>query len=178
MRGQAAGPESDLYSLGILLYQMLTNQPPFDSRDAWQVLHMHIEADPLTEESFTAQISPALRAIILRATQKDPTQRFVSATEMNAALIDLLPRNASGDPIISIYSDSKELADNNLAASIIRVQHFLLAPAPLRILGWHIPFWVFLAAQLFISFVLAFVFFYLLSGPNWGNALQPVIGVL
>lgn len=176
VRGQAAGPESDLYSLGILLYQMLTNQPPFDARDAWQVLHMHIEADPLTEESFTPQISPALRAIILRAMQKDPTQRFVSAAEMNAALIDLLPRNASGEPIISIYSDSKELADNNLAASIIRIQSFLLAPAPLRILGWHIPFWVFLAAQLFISFVLAFVFFYLLSGLNWSGAPQPVIG--
>jgi eukaryotic-like serine/threonine-protein kinase len=176
VRGQAAGPESDLYSLGILLYQMLTNQPPFDARDAWQVLHMHIEADPLTEESFTPQIPPALRAIILRAMQKDPAQRFVAAAEMNAALKDLLPRNASGEPIISIYSAPKQLTDSNLAATIIRVQRFLLAPAPFWILGRQIPFWVFLAAQLLISFILAFLLFYLLSGLNWSSALQPVIG--
>ena len=164
VRGQTAGPESDLYSLGILLYEMLTNQLPFDSRDAWQVLHMHIETAPLTDESFSSQIPTALRAIILRAMQKDPAQRFVSAAEMNAALKELLPHSASGEPITSIYSQSEGSTGNDLSSMIIRGKRFLLTPAPVSVLGWQIPFWVFLIVQLFVSFVLAFVFFYLLSG--------------
>jgi serine/threonine protein kinase len=172
VRGQAASPESDLYSLGILLYEMLTNQPPFDSRDAWQVLHMHIETAPLTDESFSSQIPPALRAIILQAMQKDPAQRFVSAFEMNAALKELLPRSVSGEPITSIYSKPDVSTGSDLSSMIIRGKRFLLSPAPISVLGRQIPFWVFLVVQLFVSFILAFVFFYLLSGlflksPSW-----------
>jgi len=171
VRGQAAGPESDLYSLSILLYEMLTNRPPFDSRDTWQVLHMHIEAAPLTHEDFPPQISPALKEIILRGMQKDPARRFASAVEMEAALNDLLPRNASSGSISTIYPNPEGLAGGNLATTIIRARRFLLAPAPVKIFGRQIPFWIFLVIQLFFSFVLAFVILYLLSGLNWGAAL-------
>jgi serine/threonine protein kinase len=171
VRGQAAGPESDLYSLSILLYEMLTNQLPFDSRDTWQVLHMHIEATPLTQENFPAHISPALKEIILRGMQKDPANRFASAVEMEAALNDLLPRNASSNPIPAIYPNPEGLAGRELASTIIRARRFLLAPAPIKIFGRQIPFWIFLVIQLFVSFLLAFAILYLLSGLNWGAAL-------
>jgi serine/threonine protein kinase len=46
-RGEDVGPQSDIYSLGVLLFEMLTNRLPFESKDAWEVLRMHANEQPL-----------------------------------------------------------------------------------------------------------------------------------
>ncbi len=121
VRGKAAGPESDLYSLGILLYEMLTNHPPFESRDAWQVLHMHIDANSISDEDFPPQIPLPLRAIVLRALQKEPSLRFTSAGEMGMALNELLPHNSSSQLVPSLDPNSKQPGDRSLAYRFLQI---------------------------------------------------------
>ncbi|MEJ2211841.1 MAG: protein kinase, partial [Anaerolineae bacterium] len=85
-RGTGADIRSDLYALGLLIYEMLTGSPPFDADNPWAVLRQQIE-EPLPPLRQARPDAPSwLEAIITRATAKDPAQRFQSPAEMLAAL--------------------------------------------------------------------------------------------
>ncbi len=166
VRGQAAGPGSDLYSLGVLLFEMLTNRPPFESRDAWEVLHMHVDASPLSPDQINPNVPPDLAAIVLRALQKDPSKRFSSAVEMNVFLAALLAGKAM-HPIEAFHPPDHHsrpwMNGNWLNAVFRKVTNFLISPVPLGILGLQLPFVLLLFIQLLISFAFAFALFYLLT---------------
>jgi serine/threonine protein kinase len=63
--GQSSGPRSDLYSLGALLYEMLTGQPPFAGDDAVAIISQHINSEPLPPSRQNPQVSRALDSIVL-----------------------------------------------------------------------------------------------------------------
>ena len=85
-QGLAIDETSDLYSVGVVLYQMLTGALPFagDSPVAVALKHVSTPAPPI--DSAATGISPALTSIIARLLQKNPRDRFASATELAAAL--------------------------------------------------------------------------------------------
>ena len=85
-RGERADIRSDLYSLGVMLYQMLTGSVPFDADMPLAVLRQHIEerARPLRE--LRREVGQGLASIVERAMEKRPERRFQSASEMAAAL--------------------------------------------------------------------------------------------
>jgi serine/threonine-protein kinase len=82
---------ADLYSLGIVLYEMVTGRVPFDAPSPVETLRLHIDAAPLPPELQAPgrDIPPELSALILKALEKDPTKRFSSATAMLAAFTAL-----------------------------------------------------------------------------------------
>jgi serine/threonine protein kinase len=95
-QGAAVDPRSDIYSLGVILYEMLTGKPPFHNQDGKRsqldIVRAHIHQTPQLPSQLNPQITPALEAIILRALEKRPEHRFASATEFLRAVRHLRGR--------------------------------------------------------------------------------------
>jgi serine/threonine protein kinase len=81
LRGEEATPRSDVYSVGVLLYHCLTGRPPF-SGDVKSLARQHIHKDPTPPRKLNRRVSPAMEAVILKALQKDPRDRYFSANAM------------------------------------------------------------------------------------------------
>src|SRR5262249_3249624 len=88
---------SDLYSLAVILYQMLTGRPCFTDNDAIVVMARHIKTAPKppTEACPEANIPPELEATLMRALSKDPKQRPANAETMSAELARALHAGAA-----------------------------------------------------------------------------------
>jgi eukaryotic-like serine/threonine-protein kinase len=85
-QGHAVSAASDLYSVGIILYEMLTGRVPFEGESAVTIALKQVGEAPVPPSAYNPQIPPALEAVILRALEKDPARRFADADEFIAAL--------------------------------------------------------------------------------------------
>ena len=85
-RGDRVDHRSDLYSMGVILFEMTTGRPPFDG-DHLTVLNKHIHENPPAPSSVNRKIPEYLEAVIMKAMRKNPGDRFSSATEMARELM-------------------------------------------------------------------------------------------
>lgn len=88
-RGGYVDEKSDIYSLGIVMYEMLTGRVPFDGDNPVNIALMHINSEMVPPSKLVSGIPPALEKIVLKATDKYQTNRFASADEMIKALNNL-----------------------------------------------------------------------------------------
>ena len=89
-RGYAGNERSDLYSLGVILYEMVTGVQPFRGTTPIEVLSQHLNATPTSPVLLNPNIPPALTMVIVTALAKDPNARFSSAATMTAAIAESL----------------------------------------------------------------------------------------
>jgi eukaryotic-like serine/threonine-protein kinase len=85
-RGAQVDQTSDLYSLGIVLYELLTGTVPFTGDTPVEIAMKHLSAVPEPPSAKRPEVPPALDQVVLRALAKDPAQRYQSAEEMDADL--------------------------------------------------------------------------------------------
>ncbi len=89
-QGYPGNERSDIYSLGVILYEICTGVQPFRAESISALMTQHINAMPLSPALLRPAISPALSMVILRSLAKDPAARFSSASAMTVALAEAL----------------------------------------------------------------------------------------
>jgi eukaryotic-like serine/threonine-protein kinase len=85
-QGHAVSEPSDLYSIGVILYELLTGRVPFEGESAVTIALKHVNERPVPPSHFNRAITPELEAVVMHALEKDPARRFQDADEFIAAL--------------------------------------------------------------------------------------------
>jgi serine/threonine protein kinase/beta-lactam-binding protein with PASTA domain len=85
-RGERVVPQSDIYAVGVTLYEMLTGKLPFESDNAVGLAYKHISEQPPPPRAINPAIPVRLEAVVLKALAKEPQHRYTSAADMERAL--------------------------------------------------------------------------------------------
>ncbi|EPR75070.1 Serine/threonine-protein kinase PknB [Leifsonia rubra CMS 76R] len=111
-RGETVDARSDLYSTGVVLFELLTGHPPFTGNNPVAVAYQHVNSEATPPSTSTAAVSPALDAVVLRSLAKDRFDRYQSAAEFRA---DVETAAAGFVP------DRKQLASSDFTTTLFGV---------------------------------------------------------
>ena len=99
-RGEQVDARSDVYSLGCVLFEILTGEPPFKGDSPVAVAYQHVREDPQTPSEINPDIPRELDSIILKAMSKNPANRYQSAGDMRSDLVRVLGGQRPSAPMV------------------------------------------------------------------------------
>lgn len=133
LMGQTASPQSDLYALGVILYEMIAGCLPFSGSNLMTVLSQHLHASPIPPSSFNPEIPPQLETLILRLMEKQPGQRHNSALDILEVIEEIITPQVTGRKFVELpgAGDGLSLLDRIVRGRIISREDEMAAAANL-----------------------------------------------
>lgn len=98
--GRGVDARSDLYSVGIMLFQLLTGRIPFDADSPLAIAYAHVQEEPVAPSTINRSVTPAMDALVARALKKNPNERFPSAAAMRDECARVAGAGQTGAPVI------------------------------------------------------------------------------
>jgi serine/threonine protein kinase len=118
IRGAETDARADIYSLGIVLYELVTGRLPFESESEYTLMQAQVEALPPSPRQITPTVSPELEHVILRALAKAPHERFQSTEEFSLALAHCVPQAEPRDTMATLLAVLKDHTGQMAPANI------------------------------------------------------------
>ncbi|MGB3698114.1 MAG: Stk1 family PASTA domain-containing Ser/Thr kinase [Gordonia sp. (in: high G+C Gram-positive bacteria)] len=111
-RGIKVDPRSDIYSMGCVLFELVTGEPPFTGDSPIAVAHQHVHEDPRRPSSIRPEITPELESVIMKAMSKNPANRYQTAAEFRSDLIKVLAGGKPAAPMLLSDEEQTALIDS------------------------------------------------------------------
>lgn len=126
-RGDPVDPRSDLYSLGVVLYELLTGQKPFDGATANALIYQHNYAEPKLPTEIRPGLGEEYQAIALKCLQKDPEKRYQDASELVGDLERVRAGSAPMTALLSAFGTGADEAMKRLGIKQRKTWPYVLA---------------------------------------------------
>ena len=121
-QGLDVDARTDVYSLGVVLYELLTGRQPFTADSAVALAYKHVSEDPVRPRDVNPEISPTLEAVVLKAMAKNPANRYQTAREFSEDIARAVRGERVAAPAVMAYAPTQAL----------RPDRTMIAPPPTR----------------------------------------------